>query len=76
MGFNSPEWAFAYQGSLMNNNVATGVYTTNAPDACFYQVDHCDAEVIVVETNDMLKRYLVNLDKLNRIKALCVWGES
>jgi long-chain-fatty-acid--CoA ligase ACSBG len=34
MGFNSPEWAISYMGSLMHNNVACGVYTTNGADAC------------------------------------------
>lgn len=36
MGFNSPEWVIAYVGAIMNNCVATGVYTTNGPEACHY----------------------------------------
>jgi len=36
MGFNSPEWAFSFMGSLLFNSVATGIYITNAPDACHY----------------------------------------
>ena len=48
-------------GGLLYNSVATGIYSTNAPDACHYQVEHSDAEVIVVETNDMLKRFTLTL---------------
>ena len=36
MGFNSPEWVFACMGALLNNQVFTGIYITNAPDACLY----------------------------------------
>ena len=50
MGFNSPEWAIAYCGSMMHNNVVSGVYTTNGIEACHYQAEHSEAQVIVVET--------------------------
>ena len=50
MGFNSPEWAITFMGTVLYEAVATGVYITNAPDACLYQANHCDAEIIVVET--------------------------
>lgn len=29
MGFNSPEWLFAYVGTILYNCVSTGIYTTN-----------------------------------------------
>jgi len=50
MGFNSPEWAIAYCGSIMHNNVVSGVYTTNGEEACIYQAEHSEAQVIVVDT--------------------------
>jgi long-chain-fatty-acid--CoA ligase ACSBG len=50
MGFNSPEWAIAYCGSMMHNNVVSGVYATNGMEACLYQAEHSEAQVIVVET--------------------------
>jgi len=37
MGYNSPEWAIAFNGSMMNNNVNTGIYITNQAEACLYQ---------------------------------------
>jgi len=36
MGFNSPEWLFAFQGGVMSNSMVTGIYITNEPDACTY----------------------------------------
>jgi long-chain-fatty-acid--CoA ligase ACSBG len=74
MGFNSPEWVLSFIGGTMANCVTTGVYTTNAPDACIYQADHSESEVIVCETNEMAKRY--DLSKLPRVKAVVIWGEK
>lgn len=74
MGFNSPEWIFAFVGGILNNCVGTGIYSTNAADACFYQVDHSESEVVCVETNEMLKRF--DAQSLPRVKAFVVWGEK
>ena len=56
--------------------MVTGIYSTNTPEACLYQVDHSEAEIVLVETNEMLKRFTINLSKLPRIKAIVVWGET
>lgn len=74
MGFNSPEWVFAFIGAILINCVGTGIYSTNGPEACLYQVDHSEAEVVCCETNDMLKRF--DFSKLPRVKAFVVWGEK
>lgn len=50
MGFNSPEWAIAYFGGILHNNILSGVYTTNGAEACKYQASHSRAQVIVVDT--------------------------
>ena len=76
MGFNSPEWAFSCLGAMMNNCVFTGIYITNAADACLYQTVHSEAEVVCVETAEHLKRFMVNLDKMPKVKAFVVWGEK
>jgi long-chain-fatty-acid--CoA ligase ACSBG len=48
--FNSPEWCISFIGSLIANCVISGVYITNTPEACVYQAEHSEAEVIVVDT--------------------------
>jgi len=40
MGFNSPEWAISVMGSVLHNNIFSGVYTTNADQACQYQAEN------------------------------------
>lgn len=74
MGFNSPEWAIAFVGSALRNNLVSGVYTTNGAAACQYQASHSEGQVIVVETLQHLKLYLSVLDSLPAVKAILVWG--
>ena len=76
MGFNAPEWAIAFIGGILNNQVNTGIYGTNAPDACLYQVEHSEAEVIVVETAAHLARFTTNIGKYDQVKAFVVYGEA
>ena len=76
MGFNSPEWAIAFFGGILNNQVNTGIYITNTAEACLYQATHAESEIICVETAEHLKRFTVNLDKYDRVKAFVVWGEN
>jgi long-subunit acyl-CoA synthetase (AMP-forming) len=40
----------------MYNCISNGIYITNEPEACLYQINHSDSEVIVVETNEHLKK--------------------
>jgi long-chain-fatty-acid--CoA ligase ACSBG len=54
MGFNSPEWAISFIGSIFHNNIASGVYTTNGPEACLYQASHSEAQVVVVDNVQQL----------------------
>ncbi len=39
-------------GGVIFNNVVSGVYPTNNADACLYQADHSEAEIIVVDSLD------------------------
>lgn len=38
LGFNAPEWFFAYMGAMMAGGVAAGIYITNGPEACHVRV--------------------------------------
>ena len=37
VGFNSPEWFIANNGTILGGCIAAGIYTTNTSDACHYQ---------------------------------------
>mmetsp|Transcript_43408 Transcript_43408/g.41868 ORF Transcript_43408/g.41868 Transcript_43408/m.41868 type:complete len:108 (-) Transcript_43408:1624-1947(-) len=36
IGNNSPEWAITSFGTILGNQILSGVYITNAPEACLY----------------------------------------
>jgi long-chain-fatty-acid--CoA ligase ACSBG len=50
VGHNAPEWCISFIGGIANNCVSSGVYITNTPEACLYQAEHSEAEVIVVDS--------------------------
>lgn len=53
-----------------------GVYTTNGAEACHYVAEHSDAEVIVVENNTHLDKYLAIWDRLPLLKYVIVYADK
>ncbi len=43
---------------VTNRGLATGIYTTNNPEACQYVAHNCKANVIVVEDQTQLDKIL------------------
>lgn len=74
MGHNSPEWAIAFFGAIQYNCISSGVYQTNNAESCFYQADHSEAELIIVDSVEQLKKYESNLHRLPNIKAIVVYN--
>lgn len=74
MGNNSPEWAISFYGGILANNVVSGVYITNGSDACQYQAEHSEAQVIVTDTLLHLETYLEILHMLPEVKAVVCYG--
>ncbi|XP_052448048.1 long-chain-fatty-acid--CoA ligase ACSBG2 [Carassius gibelio] len=70
LGFNSPEWFIADVGCILAGGLATGIYTTNSPEACQYVADNCEANVLVVENNKQLIKILQVRDQLPHLKAI------
>ncbi|XP_076465017.1 LOW QUALITY PROTEIN: long-chain-fatty-acid--CoA ligase ACSBG2-like [Babylonia areolata] len=70
VGFNSPEWFLADLGCIFAGGLATGIYTTNSPEACQYVADSCQANVIVVENNQQLQKILKVRGQLPHLKAI------
>lgn len=73
MGFNAPEWAFAFYGAMIANCVPTGIYTTNNTEACEYQVNHCEAEVLVLENLTLFEKFVPFLHKVPNMKAIVIY---
>ena len=56
--------------------IGAGIYMTNAADACHYITEHSKAEVVVLEGNFQLKKYINVGKKFPHLKALVVYGEA
>ncbi|KAI4901675.1 hypothetical protein NFI96_008119 [Prochilodus magdalenae] len=50
--------------------LATGIYTTNSPEACQYVAHNSEANVVVVENNKQLIKILQVKDQLPHLKAI------
>ncbi|MCJ8746867.1 hypothetical protein PDJAM_G00146680 [Pangasius djambal] len=70
LGFNSPEWFIADIGCIMAGGLATGIYTTNSPEACQYVAYNCEANILVVENDKQLAKILQVKDELPHLKAI------
>eukprot|EP01038_Epipyxis_sp_PR26KG_P016834 gene16834-23050_t len=78
LGFNSPEWFIANNGSILAGCIAAGIYTTNTAEASQYITGHSKAEVVVVEGNKQLAKYATRttVGDLPHLKAIVVWDEA
>lgn len=63
-------------GSLLAGCVGAGIYTTNLPEACHYISEHSKAEVIVLENNKQLVKYVASAGRLPHLKAFVMWEEE
>jgi len=76
IGFNDPAWFIGFYGAIFAKMIPVGVYTTNGPDACKYIADHSEAEVVLVENNIHLQKYLEIWDSLPDLKYIIVYNET
>ncbi|XP_011874843.1 PREDICTED: very long-chain-fatty-acid--CoA ligase bubblegum isoform X2 [Vollenhovia emeryi] len=70
MGFNSPEWFISDLAAIYAGGFATGIYTTNSPEACQYAAEHSRANIIVVEDDKQLQKILQIKHNLTHLKAI------
>ena len=78
LGFNHRRWLVADLGCIAAGGAAAGIYTTNAPDAVAYIVDHSGCEVAVVEDNMQLAKFetLMATEQARNLKALVVYDAT
>ena len=77
IGFNSPEWVISDIAAIRAGGVATGIYTTNAPEQCHYVAEHSGAQIVVVEDDEQLQKFLSIRSRLPELKAIVLmYGEA
>jgi len=70
LGFNAPEWIISDLGAIFAGGLAVGIYATNSPMACHYVAVNCDANILVLENDQQLKKILQVWDRLPHLKAV------
>ncbi|CAK9830889.1 Long-chain-fatty-acid--CoA ligase ACSBG2 [Anthophora retusa] len=70
LGYNCPEWFFSDLGAIYAGGYATGIYTTNSPEACQYCAESSRANILVVEDEKQLEKILQIKHNLPHLKAI------
>jgi long-subunit acyl-CoA synthetase (AMP-forming) len=63
-------------GSLLIGCVPVGIYQTNNSESCFYISDHSKGELLVIENNQQLEKYVEIIKKLPSLKAIVMYNEE
>jgi long-chain acyl-CoA synthetase len=73
---NVPEWPVCDVGTIMAGGCGVGLYPTNSAEQCEYIINHADAEVVVVDTQQQLEKILRVRARLPKVKTIVVLDES
>lgn len=73
IGFNSPEYFFTLQGTWLLGAVTVGIYTTNAPDACAYVLNHSESSICVCQGGAQARKIYGIRNELSNLKAIVVY---
>lgn len=73
IGFNSPEYFFSLHGTWLLGAVTVGIYTTNAPDACHFVLNHSECTVCVCQGGKQAAKIYGIRDQLPHLKAIIVY---
>jgi long-chain-fatty-acid--CoA ligase ACSBG len=74
IGFNSPEWFLANLATIFAGGLSAGIYPTNNPSACRYIMENCRANVLIVEDEKQLAKFLPFRDQLPHLRAIVQWS--
>ncbi|MGH7667885.1 MAG: AMP-dependent synthetase/ligase [Gemmatimonadaceae bacterium] len=70
IGNNCPEWLVADLAAIHAGALPSGIYATCTAEQCEYVTRHCEAQVVVVENEEQLAKYLAMRDRLPELKAI------
>lgn len=76
LGSNSPEWCIAHLGSILAGCIPAGIYVNSSTLVCAYFSKITNTEVLVVDGNAQLKKYIDDNHELPAVKIIIVWGEQ
>ncbi|EGC38475.1 hypothetical protein DICPUDRAFT_148871 [Dictyostelium purpureum] len=68
--YNNPEWVISYYGAAIARFVPSGIYTTSSSSQCEYFLRSSKGEIVFVEDEERLKRYLEIKDQIPYCKTI------
>ena len=68
IGFNRPEWTILNMASMCVGGAPAGIYTTSSPDELAYVVDHCGAQLLLVEDLSQWAKVVAAREKMPQLK--------
>ncbi|ESN90840.1 hypothetical protein HELRODRAFT_90723, partial [Helobdella robusta] len=70
IGFNSPEWFISNFAAIFAGGISCGIYTTNSAELCLYVANSANCQIIVVENDIQLQKFLSVSDQLTDVRAI------
>jgi long-chain acyl-CoA synthetase len=72
LGENRPEWLYCHLGIQTAGGATVGIYPTSAPEQIKYVLDHAEARLIFVESEEQLDK-LLTVAGDTRVERVVVW---
>jgi long-subunit acyl-CoA synthetase (AMP-forming) len=70
IGYNCPQWMIGDIAAIFAGGCPAGIYTTNSAEQCKYVAAHSDSQVVIVEDDEQLAKFLEIRDELPQLKAI------
>jgi long-chain acyl-CoA synthetase len=67
---NVPEWPISDIGTIMAGGVGVGLYPTSSAEQIAYIINHSDAEFVLVDTHEQLRKVLSIRDQLPKVRHI------
>ena len=67
-----PEWDQANSAILAIGAVTVGIYQTSTPEQVHYIIEHCDAEMAIVQDKNQLEKVLSFREQMPKLKKIVV----
>ncbi|MFO7662898.1 MAG: AMP-binding protein [Chloroflexota bacterium] len=68
LGFNRPEWVIGQLAAMMAGGVGAGIYATNSPPEVQYILNHSEAPLIILESEDQWNKIHEVRDQLPHLR--------
>lgn len=74
IGENKPDWLFAELAAQSVGGIAVGVYQESLPSEVSYMLNHCEANIVIVEDQELVDRLLKIEDEIPNINKIIYYN--